>query len=127
HGGLPDQADPRRDLATADRHPPRAVASSALAGRLGSAASLGSAAGARSGGRTPVIAASADAGSNSVHLFVAVASSHLLEPIFDESAFLGLGAAVDERGRLGKLKRAELASTMARFTEIARNLGAESI
>jgi len=74
-----------------------------------------------------VIAASADAGSNSVHLFVAVVSSHLLEPIFDESAFLGLGAAVDERGRLGKLKRAELASTMARFTEIARNLGAESI
>jgi exopolyphosphatase/guanosine-5'-triphosphate,3'-diphosphate pyrophosphatase len=74
-----------------------------------------------------VIAASADAGSNSVHLFVAVVSSHRLEPIFDESAFLGLGATVDDRGRLGRLKRAELSSTMSRFAEIARNLGADSI
>jgi exopolyphosphatase / guanosine-5'-triphosphate,3'-diphosphate pyrophosphatase len=74
-----------------------------------------------------VIAASADAGSNSVHLFVAVVAGHRLEPILDESAFLGLGGAVDERGRLGRMKRAELASTLGRFAGIARDLGAASI
>lgn len=73
-----------------------------------------------------MIAASADAGSNSVHLFVAVVSGHRLEPLLDESAFLGLGAVVDERGRLGRQKRAELASTLGRFAGIARDLGAAS-
>ena len=78
-------------------------------------------------GIAPVIAASADAGSNSVHLFVAVVSGHRLEPIFDESAFIGLGGAVDDRGRLGRMKRAELSSTLGRFAGIARDLGAASI
>jgi exopolyphosphatase/guanosine-5'-triphosphate,3'-diphosphate pyrophosphatase len=72
----------------------------------------------------PVIAASADVGSNSVHLFVAVVGEHRLEPLLDESAFLGLGGAVDERGRLGRLKRAELAATLARFAGVARDLDA---
>ena len=72
----------------------------------------------------PVIAASADVGSNSVHLFVAVVGEHRLEPLLDESAFLGLGGAVDERGRLGRLKRAELAATLARFAGVARDLEA---
>ena len=40
------------------------------------------------------------------------------------SAFLGLGGVVDERGRLGRQKRAELASTLSRFAGIARDLGA---
>ena len=71
-----------------------------------------------------MIAASADAGSNSVHLFVAVVAGHRLEALLDESAFLGLGGAVDERGRLGRQKRAELASTLSRFAGIARDLGA---
>jgi len=71
-----------------------------------------------------VIAASADAGSNSVHLFVAVVAGHRLEPLLDESAFLGLGGVVDDRGRLGRQKRAELASTLSRFAGIARDLGA---
>ena len=71
-----------------------------------------------------MIAASADAGSNSVHLFVAVVAGHRLEPLLDESAFLGLGGVVDEHGRLGRQKRAELASTLARFAGIARDLGA---
>src|SRR6185295_8010311 len=75
-------------------------------------------------GISPVIAASADAGSNSVHLFVAVVAGHRLEPLLDESAFLGLGGVVDERGRLGRNKRAELASTLSRFAGIARDLGA---
>jgi len=84
---------------------------------------------ARRNGRAgrPVIAASADAGSNSVHLFVAVVAAHRLEPLLDESAFLGLGGAVDERGRLGRQKRTELASTLGRFAGIARDLGAASI
>lgn len=72
----------------------------------------------------PVIAASADVGSNSVHLFVAVVGEHRLEPLLDESAFLGLGSAVDERGRLGRLKRAELAATLAQFAGVARDLEA---
>ena len=73
------------------------------------------------------MAASADAGSNSVHLFVAIVSGHRLEPIYDESAFLGLGAAVDAQGRLGTAKREQLTSTLARFAGIARDLGAISI
>jgi exopolyphosphatase/guanosine-5'-triphosphate,3'-diphosphate pyrophosphatase len=74
----------------------------------------------------PVIAASADVGSNSVHLFVAVVGEHRLESLLDESAFLGLGAAVDERGRLGRLKRAELAATLSRFAGVARDLEAST-
>jgi exopolyphosphatase / guanosine-5'-triphosphate,3'-diphosphate pyrophosphatase len=75
----------------------------------------------------PHVAASADAGSNSVHLFVAIVSGHRLEPIYDEAAFLGLGAAVDAQGRLGSAKREQLTSTLARFAGIARDLGADSI
>lgn len=75
----------------------------------------------------PHVAASADAGSNSVHLFVAIVSGHRLEPIYDEAAFLGLGAAVDAQGRLGTAKREQLTSTLARFAGIARDLGADSI
>ena len=75
----------------------------------------------------PHVAASADAGSNSVHLFVAIVSGHRLEPIYDESAFLGLGAAVDAQGRLGTAKREQLTSILARFAGIARDLGAISI
>ena len=75
----------------------------------------------------PHVAASADAGSNSVHLFVAIVSGHRLEPIYDEAAFLGLGAAVDAQGRLGTAKREQLSSTLARFAGIARDLGADSI
>jgi exopolyphosphatase / guanosine-5'-triphosphate,3'-diphosphate pyrophosphatase len=75
-------------------------------------------------GGAPVIAASADVGSHSVHLFVAVVGEHRLEPLLDESAFLGLGGAVDQRGRLGRLKRAELAATLARFAGVARDLDA---
>ena len=75
----------------------------------------------------PHVAASADAGSNSVHLFVAIVSGHRLEPIYDEAAFLGLGAAVDAQGRLAAAKREQLTSTLARFAGIARDLGADSI
>lgn len=75
----------------------------------------------------PAVGASADLGSNSVHLLVASIVGHELHPLVDESAFLGLGKAVDERGRLGRVARAELAETLVRYTTTARRLGATSI
>ena len=55
-----------------------------------------------------VVGASVDLGSNSVHLLVAAVTGHRIEPLVDESAFLGLGSAVVERGFLGRAARAEL-------------------
>ena len=45
--------------------------------------------------------ASVDLGANSVHLLVAVVTVDRLQPLVDESVFLGLGSAVAERGYLG--------------------------
>ena len=45
----------------------------------------------------------------------------------DESAFLGLGSAVVARGFLGRVARAELAETLARYAEAARSLGAADV
>ncbi len=70
------------------------------------------------------IVASVDLGSNSVHLLVASITEHRIEPLVDESAFLGLGAAVAERGYLGRLARADLAATLRGYAEQARQLGA---
>jgi exopolyphosphatase/guanosine-5'-triphosphate,3'-diphosphate pyrophosphatase len=58
---------------------------------------------------------------------VAAVVGHHLEPLADESAFLGLGSAVAERGYLGREARATLADTLARFTATARSLGASTI
>jgi exopolyphosphatase/guanosine-5'-triphosphate,3'-diphosphate pyrophosphatase len=74
-----------------------------------------------------VIGASADLGSNSVHLLVARVVGHRLEALADESAFLGLGSAVAEHGYLGRAARADLAATLERFAETARSLGATGI
>lgn len=73
------------------------------------------------------VAASVDVGSNSVHLLVAGIAGHRLTPIVDESAFLGLGAAVAERGHLGAAARAELAETLAGYAETSRQLGARHV
>lgn len=67
-----------------------------------------------------MVGASVDLGSNSVHLLVAAIHGHELRPVIDESAFLGLGAAVDERAHLGPLARAVLAETLARYATMAR-------
>jgi len=75
----------------------------------------------------PTVGASVDLGSNSVHLLVAEIAGHELRPLVDESAFLGLGAAIDERAHLGASGRAELIETMARYATTARHLGASSI
>ncbi len=75
----------------------------------------------------PPVGASVDLGSNSVHLLVATIAGHVLRPLVDESAFLGLGAAVDERAHLGPHARIELAETLARYATTARQLGATRI
>jgi exopolyphosphatase/guanosine-5'-triphosphate,3'-diphosphate pyrophosphatase len=74
-----------------------------------------------------VIGASADLGSNSVHLLVAEIADHRLLPLVDESEFLGLGAAVDARGALGADDRARLVETITRYAATARDHGATEI
>jgi exopolyphosphatase / guanosine-5'-triphosphate,3'-diphosphate pyrophosphatase len=74
-----------------------------------------------------VVGASIDVGSNSVHLLVAAIADHRLEPLVDESAFLGLGAAVHDRHHLGVEARAALAETLAGYATTAREHGATDI
>ena len=72
----------------------------------------------------PVVGASVDLGSNSVHLLVAAIDGHRLQPLVDESVFLGLGSAVAERGHLGATARSELVDALSRYADMARGLGA---
>ena len=74
-----------------------------------------------------VIGASVDLGSNSVHLLVASVLDHRLEPLIDESVFLGLGKTVDSTGHLGRSARSDLVDALVHYAEIARGLGAEHI
>ena len=71
--------------------------------------------------------AGVDAGANSVHLLIAVVTDHRVEPIVDESVFLGLGDRVDSAGSIGAAKRAELVAALVRYATTARRLGAERI
>ena len=75
----------------------------------------------------PSVGASVDLGSNSVHLLVAAIAGHELRPLVDESSFLGLGKAVDERAHLGTTARADLAATLTAYASTARALGATAI
>lgn len=75
----------------------------------------------------PVVGAAVDLGSNSVHLLVAVVAGHRLQPLVDESVFLGLGSAITARGFLGRAARGELAATLVRYADAARRLGATDI
>lgn len=75
----------------------------------------------------PTVGAAVDLGSNSVHLLVAAIADHRLRPLLDESSFLGLGAAVDERAHLGPQARDELARVLADYAARARELGASTI
>ncbi|HEY4632592.1 MAG TPA: hypothetical protein VIH00_01645 [Candidatus Limnocylindrales bacterium] len=74
-----------------------------------------------------MIGASADLGSNSVHLLVAEIGDHSLLPLVDESEFLGLGAAVDANGALGADGRGRLVETIVRYVTTAREHGATEI
>jgi exopolyphosphatase/guanosine-5'-triphosphate,3'-diphosphate pyrophosphatase len=62
-----------------------------------------------------------------VHVLVAVVAGHRLEPLLDESAFLGLGSAVVERGFLGRTARGDLIATLVGYVEAARRLGAGNV
>lgn len=54
-------------------------------------------------------------------------AGHRLQPLVDESVFLGLGSAVAERGYLGRAARGELAATLVRYADAARRLGATDV
>ena len=72
------------------------------------------------------IAAAVDLGSTSVHLLVGRVRDHRVEPIADESAFLGLGDAVT-RGLLGGEGRGSLVDALAHYAWVARESGAETV
>ena len=73
------------------------------------------------------IGAAVDLGSTSVHLLVARVVDHRVEPLIDESVFLGLGAAVEGRGLLGRAGRRGLADALAGYARNARQAGASAI
>jgi exopolyphosphatase / guanosine-5'-triphosphate,3'-diphosphate pyrophosphatase len=68
--------------------------------------------------------AAIDLGSTSVHLLVARLERSGLATIADESAFLGLGAAVDGTGLLGPAGRTTLAASVLGYVDKARAAGA---
>ena len=74
-----------------------------------------------------VVAATVDVGANSAHLLVAAVTGHRVEPLLDESAFLGLGDRVAANGYLGADAREELVATLAGYADAARSLGASSV
>jgi exopolyphosphatase/pppGpp-phosphohydrolase len=73
------------------------------------------------------LGAAVDLGSTSVHLLVARVVDHRVEPLIDESVFLGLGAAVESLGFLGTAGRQELVATLAGYARRAREAGAASV
>ena len=73
------------------------------------------------------IGAAVDLGSTSVHLLVARVVDHRIEPLIDESVFLGLGAAVEATGLLGRVARLGLADALAGYALQARDAGATAI
>ena len=76
--------------------------------------------------RAPVGAA-VDVGAYSVHLLVAEVHGHRLVPLVDESATLGLGSVVDERGELGFRAGTRLVEVLEGFAATARSLAAGSV
>ena len=74
-----------------------------------------------------VVGASIDVGSNSVHLLVGIVDGHHVDPVVDESVFLGLGDKVSTDGFLGDELRAALVADLARYVDIARSLGATAV
>lgn len=73
------------------------------------------------------VGAAVDIGAYSVHLLVTEVHGHRLAPLADESATLGLGAIVDERGELGFEAGMQLVDTLAGFAQTARLFGAETV
>jgi exopolyphosphatase / guanosine-5'-triphosphate,3'-diphosphate pyrophosphatase len=73
------------------------------------------------------IGAAVDLGSTSVHLLVADVVEHRIEPLVDESVFLGLGEAVAARGSLDEAGRQGLVDVLGRYASLARESRAEHI
>ena len=73
------------------------------------------------------VGAAVDLGSTSVHLLVAGVVDHRIEPRVDESAFLGLGEAVNASGVLGVEGRRTLADRLVDFATLARTAGTQEI
>jgi exopolyphosphatase/guanosine-5'-triphosphate,3'-diphosphate pyrophosphatase len=73
------------------------------------------------------VGASVDVGANSVHLLVAAVGGHQLQPLVDESVFLGLGDRIDRQGYLGAAARGELVAALVGYADAARRLGATEI
>ena len=74
-----------------------------------------------------IIAASVDVGALSSHLLVAAVTGHRVEPLLDESSFLGLGDRVATNGFIGSDARADLVANLAEYADKARALGATSV
>jgi exopolyphosphatase/pppGpp-phosphohydrolase len=74
-----------------------------------------------------VVGAAIDVGANSVHLLVAAVAGHRVEPLLDESVFLGLGDRVVRDGRLGQVARGDVVDALASYAATARRLGAREI
>ena len=62
-----------------------------------------------------------------MHLLVAAVAGHRLEPLVDESVFLGLGDSVHDGQPLGLAGRGELVATLVGYVETARRLGVAEI
>jgi exopolyphosphatase / guanosine-5'-triphosphate,3'-diphosphate pyrophosphatase len=73
------------------------------------------------------VGAAVDLGSTSVHLLVAGIVNHRIEPIVDESMFLGLGDAVAAEGKLGKAGRKALVDVLDGYATVAWGNGAANI
>ncbi len=74
-----------------------------------------------------VIGAAVDIGANSAHLLVAAAGGHRVEPLLDESVFLGLGDRVTAGGFIGARARQDLVSALVTYAATARRMGARDI
>ena len=74
-----------------------------------------------------VIGAAIDVGANSIHLLVAAVAGHRVEPLLDESVFLGLGDRVARDGKIGPEARRDVVNALASYAATASRLGAKEI
>ena len=71
--------------------------------------------------------AAIDVGATSLHLLIARIGTHSVEPLLDESVFLGLGDRVAADGLIGETAREELITAIAGYVREARRMGAADI
>lgn len=58
---------------------------------------------------------------------MAAVDDHELEPLIDESVFLGLGRSVADHGHVGSVSRAALSEALTAYAATARGLGATAV